>query len=331
MQSSLPFSDRSNAALAVREVPLRTRQLMAQRDKLLRRISKQQAELARLEEGAREGQAKVARDGLPLLQEIGPLSQRVAQMFEALLADPARSKRQRSTIRSIYKDLVDSGLLDAASFNVLAGTAGDAGATDGEVADEEPPPVVTASAKASPSQTVRSLFRRLADALHPDKVQDEDEKARRTELMKQVTQAYGASDFASLLAIEQAHGHAPAATQDDPEAIDRELTLGNAQLRKQVRELDKQLRSVRDLGVELLDAMLAELKELVDMLRATHEHVAAFRDKKITFDQFCDGPPGFGDDVEGPSQDDLSELVDQMIREFGGPARARRRKQRRRR
>ena len=52
------------------------------------------------------------------------------------------------------------------------------------------------------SQTVREVFRKLTSALHPDRAVDEAEKARRTELMQRVNQAYDAGDLLSLLNLQ---------------------------------------------------------------------------------------------------------------------------------
>ena len=62
--------------------------------------------------------------------------------------------------------------------------------------EDEVPPWATGGSTAklpvnqAGAQSLRGLFYRLADALHPDKVQDEGDKAQRTEVMKELTQAY---------------------------------------------------------------------------------------------------------------------------------------------
>ena len=52
-------------------------------------------------------------------------------------------------------------------------------------------------------QSVRGVFRKLAEALHPDKVQAEEEKRWRTEVMKEITRAYQDGDLARLLELER--------------------------------------------------------------------------------------------------------------------------------
>lgn len=50
--------------------------------------------------------------------------------------------------------------------------------------------------------SVREIYRKLASALHPDRETDATERARKTELMQQVNQAYEKSDLLRLLELQ---------------------------------------------------------------------------------------------------------------------------------
>ena len=52
------------------------------------------------------------------------------------------------------------------------------------------------------SQSIRDVFRKLAQALHPDRIADSEEKARRHELMQRVNVAYNQGDLLSLLELQ---------------------------------------------------------------------------------------------------------------------------------
>ncbi|QKG52269.1 J domain-containing protein [Hymenobacter sp. BRD67] len=87
------------------------------------------------------------------------------------------------------------------------------------------------------TQAVRTLYRDLVKALHPDLEPDETEKARKTELMKQVTTAYEANELLTLLRlqlelqrIDQTHLENLAEDQ---------LRYYNKLLKEQARELDE--------------------------------------------------------------------------------------------
>lgn len=87
------------------------------------------------------------------------------------------------------------------------------------------------------TQAVRTLYRDLVKALHPDLEPDEAEKIRKTELMKRVTTAYQAGELLTLLRlqlelqrIDQSHLENLAEDQ---------LRYYNKLLKEQVRELDE--------------------------------------------------------------------------------------------
>lgn len=52
------------------------------------------------------------------------------------------------------------------------------------------------------SQSIREVFRKLASALHPDKEQDGEERARKTALMQRANVAYGNNDLLGLLELQ---------------------------------------------------------------------------------------------------------------------------------
>lgn len=52
------------------------------------------------------------------------------------------------------------------------------------------------------SQSIREVFRKLSSALHPDREQDETERARKTEIMQRVNAAYAKKDLLQLLELQ---------------------------------------------------------------------------------------------------------------------------------
>lgn len=55
---------------------------------------------------------------------------------------------------------------------------------------------------AKSNQSVREIYRKLASALHPDRESDEQERARKTDLMQRVNTAYADKDLLSLLHLQ---------------------------------------------------------------------------------------------------------------------------------
>lgn len=166
------------------------------------------------------------------------------------------------------------------------------------------------------AQSLRGLFYRLADALHPDKVQDEGDKAQRTEVMKELTQAYQAGDLARLIELERAwllgvRGEAQREAATDtatPELRCAELENRNRALRQQLEEEKAALRALRRSpqgeflaelrrmapgktgAVDPLDAWLDALRQQRDGLAELLSFVRSYCDGQIDIDTFQRGP-----------------------------------------
>ena len=88
-------------------------------------------------------------------------------------------------------------------------------------------------------QTIREVYRKLASALHPDREPDEHQRARKTDLMARVNQAYDRKELLQLLSLqlELAHidaGQLGALSQD-------RLVHYNKLLKDQLADIDLEL------------------------------------------------------------------------------------------
>ncbi len=89
------------------------------------------------------------------------------------------------------------------------------------------------------TKSVRTLYMDLVKAFHPDRETDETEKARKTEIMQRVTQAYEASDLLALLRLQLEFNRID---QDHLETLaDEQLKYYNKILKEQATELDGEL------------------------------------------------------------------------------------------
>ncbi|MFO0556357.1 MAG: J domain-containing protein [Polyangiaceae bacterium] len=122
-----------------------------------------------------------------------------------MLGDPKRSKTQRKKIAEVHRLLVEIGVLEA------PGAEG-AGAAEGigaelplsEMGDDVQPGATVPSTRAAGASEdlTKALFKKLAEASHPDKATDESDRARRTEAMKRLTVAYRTGDLAALVELD---------------------------------------------------------------------------------------------------------------------------------
>jgi hypothetical protein len=167
--------------------------------------------------------------------------------------------------------------------------------------------------------------------LHPDRVQDEDEKLARTAAMKEVTRAYESGDLARLLEIERNYEEVAndASASNDEERRCAALERTVAELRKQLRALSRKAKALKRSGplavmadfrrrpsdddVSVIQKLVAEAEQDLARLRELREFIGAFQDKKISLETFLAGPAA----MRGHVDDDLLELaMDAVLRDF---------------
>ena len=123
---------------------------------------------------------------------------------------------------------------------------------------------------------LRTIYRQLASALHPDREPDEQERARKTSLMSEVNAAYEKSDLTSLMRFQMQ------VTQVDPQAsarmADDKLQAMCLLLKEQVSVLEDdleqmQFRLSRELCIPVrADADEAAMTQALQRMQADQRH-----------------------------------------------------------
>jgi hypothetical protein len=259
-------------------------------------------------------------------------------MMERWMAAPRRTKKERDALRRLYEYLIELGILSPPAFRAEAprGKAGKKRAAEEAEAEER---VVASAAKpAGPDRGVlRTLYRKLVEAMHPDRVQDEREKHARTEAMKEVTVAYQAGDFARLVELERSWTAREeiAARGEDTAARIEELVKAIEELKRQLKGLEKEARAVRatyewKLTAELkkqgkkgdpIAKVRAQAEAELVPLRSTHAHLARFEAGEITLEALLAGPRAPGreiDDDELPvTAADMDAIIEVLLEQGG--------------
>lgn len=140
------------------------------------------------------------------------------------------------------------------------------------------------------TKAVRTLYMDLVKAFHPDREPDEAEKARKTEIMQRVTQAYETSDLLALLRLQLEFNRID---QQHLETLaEDQLKYYNKILRQQVDELTNELYGIqsqlsaalgKSLGLTSSPIMLEfsfnnDLRELKRATKATKKDVKDLTD-----------------------------------------------------
>jgi hypothetical protein len=98
--------------------------------------------------------------------------------------------------------------------------------------------LLQASLQGDADTSLRTLYRQLASALHPDRESDPDARLHKTALMSEANAAYARKDYVTLVDIQQRAALAdPAAVAKMPDDKLQALTL---LLKAQVAELERQ-------------------------------------------------------------------------------------------
>lgn len=328
-----PSDPGSPNSLRLQERPERLSSLLREHQQLLTKIKQKKRELQRLSERMQTTLAEASRRVAPLLAEIERLDGELHALFTELLARKRQPRGVTAAVKRIYRSLQEGGVLSPAApaptYDKRSG--GSAGRWDSSAAEEPEAGGYSAprpgAREGTAGQSLRGLFHRLAAEVHPDRAQHEDEKARRTEAMKELTRAYQDGDLARLLELEKiwlVAGELPAARDELNELDERCATLGrtNAALRSQLDQVKKELKELRrspqavllsDLersaklrGEDQFASAISEAQEHVDYLRELLDFVGKFRAGEIDVDELLAGPPSTRDD----DAEDLEDLLD---------------------
>ncbi|HEY6081079.1 MAG TPA: hypothetical protein VIW29_19825 [Polyangiaceae bacterium] len=297
--------------LAVHAAGARAAELLKERARLLREVQKKQRQVEQVKERA----SRVAHDSFvrmaPLVERQRALEAELVALFEELLAPGRLSVRARSQLGRLRRSLELQGLLSPSSDFEGEGEGGGEGEGErgkggagergkgserGSRSAQARPDVAGARQVGQERRSLRDIFRNLARAIHPDQARQEDERARRTEVMKQVTRAYEDGDLARLIELEAAwQSERSLAEGGDPEMRCRELERLNRELLDQLRDVTRELRDAkRDLRDAALSHPSQELFELasfeLDELEAIRDAVRRFRDGKLSLSDLMRGP-----------------------------------------
>lgn len=314
---------RSPGAIGFTRVAVRARHLESEKERLLGRVAAARRKQERLVGEMRAAATTLAGEVEPIMAELRRLDREIHALFREILDEPRRAKKARARIRALYQMLQGTGTISHApeAEGRGPGEAGEAGTEAFDEADDERGDGETA-ARPTGTGELRALFRRLAEALHPDKAADDVARAERTEVMKEITAAYHAGDYSRLLAIE---ADAAARSSPVPSGAEREeercaaLERTLAELRRELRELERTARLQRrspeyHMTREMKrpggkEAFLEAGRADVDSARGLRDFVASFRDGKIDLATFVQGPaPSRADELDEPD-DELEVLM----------------------
>lgn len=309
----------------------RLRGLLRQRKALLTKIKQEQKQRERLAERARDTMTAMMSQVQPLFAKRDELSAAIHQLFRELLAKGRLPTRSRRQVEQVYQSLQD--LLGAAS-DPASDPSGPPDPEHEESHAREFHHSASDGNGGNHKASVRDIFRRLALALHPDRATNEDDRRDRTEVMKQLTQAFEAGDLAALLEAEQrwlsGDRHPASGLDFDAQCCALERALADLKdqlrlLRADVKELKRspaiamaQATQERKRGApaDIFGEAVAEAEAELQALSELSSFVTAFRDEELSLAEFLRGPPSF--QTQGV---DIADLLFDVLEEDYAPPR----------
>jgi hypothetical protein len=326
--------------LAVSDLRIRLEFLERDNEKLLKQIEKKRTELNSLIDRIQEIGIEVAQRSAPILQKIFELDRQIHDIFVEIFSRRKLGQQSRKKIEKIYYTLQISGLI---SPNTIPGDE-DSDQEDSEPEadwdgadffggqqrsffDQEPE---SPGIDRDELKKIRQIFLRLADVFHPDKNLDDSDREYRTEVMKEINQAYQAGDLAKLLAIEKQHQMGEIIDRENEDDLTRRCTRieqENEFLHRQFANLQQEIRLTKNTpegaivtehkkltkkGIDPIAEMIAETESQITAMAEIHQFVTDFRDKKMTIKDFMKGPSIFHQmQVVSPE-----EILMELFRQF---------------
>jgi hypothetical protein len=326
--------------LAPSDLRLRLEALERDNEKLIKQIEKKRTELNNLLDRIREIGVEVAQRSAPILQQLLELDEKIHAGFAEIFTGKKLGKQSRKNIEKIYYTLQMSGLI---SPHHLPGEAEDADEDLDDEGDWDAEDFFGRGGRspldnqvASPQldrdelKKIRQIFLRLADVFHPDKTLDEHDREYRTEVMKEINQAYQAGDLAKLLAIEKQHQMGEIIDRDNEDDLTRRcaqvvqenefLTSQFANLKQEIRQTKNtpegsivaEYKKLTKKGIDPIGEMVAETESQIQIVADVHKFVIDFRDKKMTIKEFMKGPAVFQQMQSVSPEELLMELFAQF-------------------
>jgi predicted nuclease with TOPRIM domain len=326
--------------LAPSDLRLRLEALERNNEKLIKQIEKKRTELSNLLDRIREIGVEVAQRSAPIFQQLLELDEKIHAVFAEIFTGKKLGKQSRKNIEKIYYTLQMSGLISP------GGIPGETEDVDEDLDDEDDwgaedffgrggrspfdNQVPSSQLDRDELKKIRQIFLRLADVFHPDKTLDEHDREYRTEVMKEINQAYQAGDLAKLLAIEKQHQMGEIIDRDNEDDLTRrcaQVEQENEFLNSQFANLKQEIRQTKSTpegsivaeykkltkkGIDPIGEMVAETESQIQIVADVHQFVIDFRDKKMTIKEFMKGPAVFQQMQSVSPEELLMELFAQF-------------------
>jgi hypothetical protein len=175
-----------------------------------------------------------------------------------------------------------------------------------------------AAKKPDRDKGLRALYHKLARQYHPDRAEDDAERAAHGDVMRQVNDAYHSGDTQRLLELSRELGIEVEGLVGGTGLL-QELVQQYEKLKAELRAMRASFlgtlvvdtrRAARDRSDPPIEMLLAYEVAKCDELRRVRDFVGGFVEGKVSLEELMEGPPrDDADELEGlESLEDLADL-----------------------
>jgi hypothetical protein len=325
--------------LAPSDLRIRLESLERDNEKLLKQIEKKRTELSNLLAKIQEVGIEVSQRSAPILQQLLELDEKIHAVFTEIFNGRKLGKQTRKNIEQVYYMLQVSGVISPKARDANTDQPIEVDEEDEWNAEDffggqrrsplnsepEPPQIDPDELK-----KIRQLFLKLANVFHPDKMIDAQDREYRTEVMKEINQAYKSGDLAKLLAIEKKHQMGETIDRDNESDLMRrcsQIERENEFLNSQFANLKQEIRQTKNTpegtivaeykkmtkhGLDPIGEMMAETELQIKIIAEMYQFVSDFRDRKITVKDFMKGPTFLQEMQQVSPEEMLMEFLGQF-------------------
>ena len=320
-----------DTTLAVSELRIRLEFLEQDNQKLIGKIEKKRTELNNLIDRIREISIEVSQRTAPIIQQLLEFDRKMHAAFAEIFTGRKLGKQTLKKIIAVYENLQASGLITpqpqvAKSAQQPSKSDEDRNESSWDWGEEHSSfnyQDDTPKLDRDELKKIRQLFLRLAEVFHPDKVADDSLRAYHTEVMQEVNEAYQSGDLAKLLAIEKKHQMGEIIDRDNQDELTRRcarIEQENEFLKKQFEQIKFELkiskstpqgamvaeyRKLSKAGFDPVGEAVAQTELQVKTIEEVYRFVLDFRDRRITIQEFMEGPRNF-EEIYDDEDDDFS-------------------------
>lgn len=323
----------SKTDLGLSDLRARLNFLEKENEKLLNQIEKKRTEFHSLTQSIEEVTLQIAQRSAPFRQKALEIDDKIHEVFKEIFNGRKLGKKSRNEIESIYRSLQSEGIISPKPTYtdevILESNEPEENSRWGDYQERAYQDLERESPKTDREELkkIRHVFLRLAEVFHPDKVIEETQKDYRTEVMKEINQAYKNGDLARLLEIEKQQelgGIIVCSSNDDLTDQCNKVEAEYTFLKNQFSDLNQSIRITKKsrqgliashfkkmskYGGDPIGDALVEIEAQISIVEKLYKFVVDLRDRRITIKEFLRGPSVFLDEDSASEQELLVELL----------------------